>query len=541
MKKNLCYNRLQLEDDMKNLPIGIQTFEKLILGDNVYVDKTKIIYDLARTEKPYFLSRPRRFGKSLLCSTFIALFQGKKELFKDLWIEKSNWDWKVYPVIHLDFSGMAVSTPDEFKIHLLWEINQLTKRFKLDRPPVPNIEAAFRVLIQGLAQQDKIVLIIDEYDNPILEHLKNSAIAEQMREILKNFYKTVKSLDQYFRFIFITGVTKFSQTTIFSGLNNLKDLTFEKKAATLCGYTHQELVSNFDEDIDNLAKKENLAKDIVIEKLRLYYNGYCFCKDEVEKVYNPFSILLCFDFEEFENYWIKTGTPSFLIRYVEEHGRSIPNLENIKLNVSEMETLKIDNLKFELLFLQAGYLTIKDYDKLHESYILSYPNFEVRKSFTQQIVELTTSIRPVEYSEYLQDLKLALRNGDIDKLCHVFDKFLKRIPYTLMTAPKERHYQLLFYAVIELLGEMIAVEDPTESGRIDSVIMTRSEIYIFEFKIKSTPEKALQQIEDKKYYEKFEKYKKDTVMIGISFNPDEQDGQKSRLEWKVKVLNSGSV
>lgn len=536
MKEKLCYNNLQLGDDMRNLPIGIQTFEKLILSDSVYIDKTEIIYNLASTQKPYFLSRPRRFGKSLLCSTFIALFQGKKELFKNFWIEKSDWDWKSYPVIHLDFSRMTVTTAEKFEINLFWKIGQLAEEFNLDISSAHSIEAAFETLIQKLAQrQEKIVLIIDEYDNPILEHLNRPNVAEEMREILKNFYKTVKSLDQFFRFIFITGVSRFSHTTIFSGMNNLTDLTFDKKAATLCGCTHEELLTNFDEDIEKLAKEENLEKNVVIEKLRLYYNGYRFCRYDVDKVYNPFSLLLCFEHCEFENYWIKTGIPSFLIYYVEKYGY-LPNFENIQINIAEMDPLKITDIKFELLFLQAGYITIIDYDETKKSYILSYPNFEVREAFTQQIVKLITSIDSIEYSNYFQDLKVALNSGDLDKLCHVFDKFLKRIPYTLMTAPKEKHFQLLFYAVIELLGETIAVEDPTESGRIDSVIMTRNKIYIFEFKIRSTPEKALAQIEDKKYFEKFEKYKKDIVMIGISFNPDEHDPQKSRLEYKIKTI-----
>ena len=365
---------------MKQLPVGIQSFEKLIKNDFLYVDKTQQIYELAKQRTPFFISRPRRFGKSLLCSTLQALFQGKKELFKDLWIEKSDWQWNAYPVVYLDLSKVGSQTPEKLEESLSWSLEVIAQEHGIDVSRAPSPGAKLSYLVQMLAKEKEVVILIDEYDKPILNHITDPEKACQVRAILRDFHSVIKALDEHLRFIFLTGVTKFSKTSIFSGLNNLKDLTMLPHTATLLGYTHDELVKNFLPYVQRAVKNDNTSEKDFIEKTRRWYNGYRFFQ-KAEKVYNPFSILSFFKNGIRKNYWFTTGTPTFLINLLKQHKYPIISIERSFLNENDMDTCDIGYMKLETLLFQTGYLTIVDYHEPTRNYILSYPNYEVRNSF----------------------------------------------------------------------------------------------------------------------------------------------------------------
>ena len=517
---------------MKDLPIGIQTFEKLRKSDYIYVDKTEQIYNLAKTETPYFLSRPRRFGKSLLCSTFEVLFEGKKELFKNLWIENSNWNWQQYPIIYLDFTAIAHSTPKELEQALHETINALAVKNNIPIQASFTLKTKFLTLVKELAQKNPVVLIIDEYDKPIIDHLTNIEVANQMRQILGNFYGTIKALDQYLKFVFITGVTKFAKISIFSELNNLNDITCDESYSTLCGYTFTEIKQNFKENINQFADKQQCSQEDIISKLTRMYNGYRFSDNPDKKVYNPFSILLSLQKNKFEDYWFQTGTPRFLIDLIKKHNYAIIDFEGVKLSSSKIKAFEIDNMDIKTLLYQTGYLTIADYDVESDNYTLSYPNHEVRTALTKHIVEALTLLPIDEYNDFIKFFRIALRNNDIEAFCKTLHQFFTKIPYTIHIE-KERYVQLLFTITAKLLGFEVEVEVATNKGRIDAVIKTLKHIYIFEFKMKKSSQKAIQQIENKKYYQMYEKQGKQITLVGISF-----DVEKKNIEtdWTIKKL-----
>ncbi|NQY74632.1 MAG: ATP-binding protein, partial [Candidatus Margulisbacteria bacterium] len=504
--------------EKRGLPIGIQTFEKIIQEDLVYVDKTAFIYRLINGPGAYFLSRPRRFGKSLLISTMEAIFKGKRELFKGLWIEKSDYKWNTYPVLRLDMSGASSSDPEKLKLLLNIQLNNIAKehaiQLDLEWPPQANLVT----LIKDLASKiGNVVVLIDEYDKPIIDQLKNTEVAKQNREILKDFYGVLKSQDEHIRLVFLTGVSKFSKVSIFSGLNNLNDITMDTKYATLLGYTQAELEHFFEGWISELGESMKMDKKATLKEIKKWYNGYQFSKAD-DAVYNPFSTLLLFDKKDFLSHWFETGTPTFLIDLLKQQQYGVPDIENAGIDESAFSSYEIDDLQVLPLLYQTGYLTIKSYDTESSLYKLGYPNHEVKAAFSRSLLENFSKLHKGLTNSYIWQLIQALRANELDSFFKIMKVFFANVPYDLK-AGEEKYFQSIFYLILLLMGIKIEVEVHTNDGRIDGVIETEDKIYILEFKLNAPATDGLDQIKEKKYYEKYLLRKdKGITLIGVSFD-----------------------
>ena len=365
----------------KPLPIGTQTFRDIIDGGFLYVDKTQSIFEIIRHFKGvYFLSRPRRFGKSLFISTLAEIFKGHKELFRDLWLYTSDYTWPTHPVIRIDFSQERVYNAEGLTETIKVYLQEIAANYGITLAEGP-YDRQFRWLIQQLAIQGKVVILIDEYDKPIIDNLENTAEAKRIQEVLKNFYTVIKAMDEYLRFVFITGISKFSRIGIFSGLNNLVDVSLNGRFATALGLTEAEIVQNFQAYIADFAAKEGVPETELLAKIRYWYNGFCFAA-EGEKVYNPFSTLLLFYHQRFANYWFESGTPTFLIKLIKAKEFDIQQFNEVKLREISFSTYEIENLAIIPLLFQTGYLTIKGYEAETQLYTLAYPNYEVEEAFS---------------------------------------------------------------------------------------------------------------------------------------------------------------
>lgn len=526
---------------MKNLPVGVSNFEKIIKNDCTYVDKTEILYKLIQRPSFCFLSRPRRFGKSLTCSTLEAIFQGKKELFKGLYISQTNYDWKQYPIIRLDFSDIDHDTIDSLKLSLGKRLHYIARQYNLKLESDLSTKDLFFYLISGLfSQYGPVVLIIDEYDKPIIDHIDNTELAIQMRNFMKSFYGILKgaTVEANLRFLFMAGVSKFSKVSIFSELNNLNDLTLDERTTTLCGYTQQELEHIFDEHIRSFSEYSGESKQNMLEKLKYWYNGFKFSKAGIA-VYNPFSILNCLDKKDFANYWFSSGTPSFIMHFIQKNPdavQQIMTLEAEQITVTQMDKLSIETYfqNMVLLFLQAGYLTIASYNEDERLYNLSYPNFEVRLSMTEQIFEFVAHIDATKITSMEHRLNKALRNDDIHDFCQTMKDFFALLPHTIII-DREKFYQGVFFTVAKLIGARIDAEQATSRGFIDAVLEGLKKTYVIEFKRDKTPDIALNQIENKDYYAKFLiEDTKPVVLVGMNFDYSPDTGVI--IDWKVKEL-----
>ncbi|MFP3253477.1 MAG: AAA family ATPase, partial [Hydrogenobaculum sp.] len=439
---------------MKLLPIGIQTFKDIIEGGFYYVDKTHFIPKL--TSKYYFLSRPRRFGKSLFLDTLKEAFSGNKELFKGLYLY-DNWDWeKRYPIIKISFASGNIRTSDILLDLMTSQVNRISEKEKINlkekRP-----SQMFLELIEKLYEKynQQVVVLIDEYDKPILDAIENIEVARENREILKDFYSVLKGMDPYLKLVFLTGVSRFSKVSIFSGLNQLNDITIDPSFATVCGYTQSELESVF----------EDRLKDFDKDKIKQWYNGYSWLG---ESVYNPFDILLLFDKKMFKPYWFETGTPTFLIKMFMKNRYYIPELENLEVGEEILSNLDVDNIFPENLLFQAGYLTIKEFMEEYGTYILSYPNLEVRKSFNSSFL-IYVFKEPVSVSKTETNIKKAILTKNIDKLKDVIYTFFASIPHDWYRkndiASYEGFYASIVYALFNGAGLNVIAEDNTNKGQ----------------------------------------------------------------------------
>jgi len=386
---------------MKELPLGIQDFESLISNNFLYIDKTQYIYNLARIKRYYFLARPRRFGKSLLCSTLQALFEGKKELFKGLWIEKSPWEWKEYPVITLNFGTLAHSTPEQIEVALKDRLALIAKKNNLQFDKTMLLFTSFRILLEELYKKAPVVIIIDEYDKPIIDHLDDLPAAHKVHKYLRSFYELIKNLDHYLRFVLLTGITKFSKTSIFSGLNNLFDITISEEASVLLGYTQEEVEKYISPYLQNIANQQNSTLPKIQAELKKWYNGYQFFEN-APKVYNPYSVLEYLSTKKFSNYWFTTGTPSFLIKLFKKNNYPVYNLEKTILFDEDLVSFDLEYIDLNILLFQTGYLTIIDYDPDARCYTLSCPNYEVSQSLYHTLAQFMTrhaqtKLRPTLY------------------------------------------------------------------------------------------------------------------------------------------------
>jgi hypothetical protein len=508
---------------LKKLPIGIQTFEKIRSDDYLYIDKTEQIKRLIDTGEYYFLSRPRRFGKSVLVSTLQALFEGRKELFEGLYIY-DKWDWNTtYPVIKISFSGVARDL-DDMKQDVLGilEINQRQLGIKCNNPN--DIGGCFKQLIMDAFEKfgSKVVILVDEYDKLIVDNLDQPEVAKQGREVLRDLYTTIKDSDEYIKFAFLTGVSKFSKVSVFSGLNNLEDITLNPDFATICGYTQHDLETDF---------SEHLA-GVNMDKVREWYNGYNFLG---EKVYNPFDILLFIKNKcVFDNYWFATGTPSFLIKLIENNNYYIPQLDNLKVSKGLIDSYDVDNIALEPILFQSGYLTIESMEMVGAMtmYVLSFPNLETRFSFNDFILgQLTTP--GTEKAQLQTRLFKDLSSADPDALEQTLTALFASIPHNNYTrntiSTYEGYYASVVYAFFASLGLDLTAEDVTSTGRIDLSVRMDNAIYILEFKVDDSAN-ALEQIKQKEYHLKYQGQGKDIYLIGIHF--DSAKRNISSFEWE---------
>ena len=514
---------------MKPLTTSVYTFSKLIEGGFLYVDKTANIYNLVQPRfAQYFLSRPRRFGKSLLISTLKSIFLGQRELFAGLAIDRLDYDWQKYPVIHLDLGTAAAQTEAELEEMLLLKVTRCAQEYDIELPThVP--AGAFESLVMQLAARDgKVVILVDEYDKPLLGHL-GSESALEIQRVLKQFYSVIKTTEAQQRFVLLTGVSKFSKVSVFSDLNNLTDLTMQRSSATLLGYTQDEVENNFGEYIDALADELGRSRDDMLEELRVWYNGYRF-HYQSETVYNPVSLMKCLGNLEFKNYWFETGTPSFLIRLLKD----MPiDMENLTAAESDFSTYEPENLSVLPLLVQTGYLTIKQAEEFNDVrlFTLGYPNREIEQSFNRWLAVGFANIQPHEFSGTLLKLIRTLTAGRVDEMLEHMKTFFAQVPNTI-TLKNEKYYQTIFFTVFKVLGAAIDVEVSTNIGRIDAVVKTERNIYIFEFKLHGSAEDALRQIREKGYAEGYRDDGRSITLVGAAF------GEKERniTDWLIEKL-----
>ena len=532
---------------IRKMPIGVQSFEVLRKESFVYVDKTELIWRLVNESRVHFLSRPRRFGKSLLLSTLKAYFLGQKELFKGLAIEKfeeaekeKREIWQEYPVLYLDFNLAKYETREDLESllnnHLCrWEElygskdseNTLTERF-------------FGVINRSYEKTGRqAVILIDEYDKPLLQTMwKDEALNETYRTILKGFFGVIKSADQYLRFAFLTGVTKFSKVSIFSDLNNLRDLSLLSDYSAVCGISQEELEADFKPEIEALAENNSLTYEEALAKLKQRYDGYKFSEDG-KNMYNPFSLLNVFADGRMRDYWFATGTPTFLVEYLKKAYYNIPDLDgNVKMNESGLEAYRADAINPLPILFQSGYLTIKDYNDFSRLYRLGFPNDEVRYGFLDNLLPAYTSIRTDKTGVSIWEFYEQIEAGDVDGFMQKMKGIISGIPYDNLTekdlALREQNYQTAVYLVFALMNQFVHTEVHCATGRADCIVEFQDKVYIFEFKLTSneTSENAVKQIKEKNYADKYSGRGKKIIAIGSSFD----EANRTIKDWKTEII-----
>ncbi len=508
-------------DTMKDITNSVYSFDDLIQGNFLYVDKTEYIWQLIRPAKGmYFLSRPRRFGKSLAVSTLKAVFEGRKDLFKGLSIYDRQYDWKQYPVIHLDWNGWAVDTLEDLLQSMKDIVDRAARKYDLQLAG-ENPQVKFRELIEKLAQKEKVVLLIDEYDKPVLNNI-SKPWSKEILDTLKGFYSVVKACEHLERFVFITGVSKFCHVSLFSDLNNLTDITMDTRYATMFGYTQDELEANFGDRIATLAGNTDITA--YKGKIKEWYNGYRFHKN-AQTVYNPVSLAYFFENNgEFNNYWFSTGTPSFLLELIKKQRFDLEKVLETPVSGFAFSAYEIGKINPLTLLLQTGYLTI---DKAVErygdtTYMLRFPNLEVKGSFEAYLTGDCSGLHVDQVKNSIYRLADKVSTGDVDGFLETMKVFFAKVSYDVHMK-NENNFQLLFYSIFMLLGISIVAESRTNNGRIDAVATNENFVFIFEFKLNKSDEIALQQIKDRDYYRRYMNSGKKIFLIGVNF--DQEAGQ----------------
>jgi hypothetical protein len=521
------------------LPIGIQDFVTIRENGYTYVDKTGSIHELITgSGRAFFLSRPRRFGKSLLCSTLGAVFEGRRELFgaiagmPALAIDSLEWEWKKHPVIRLDLNAGDYTTGTAGLYSALSrELQREASKQDLHFYDTDIINQ-FAFLIEKSSEKSggQAVVLIDEYDKPLLSTIDMPETHIKIRNALKGFYGVLKSYNAYLRFVFLTGVTKFSHVSIFSDLNNLDDITLNQRYAGLCGLTQKEVEQNFAPEIDNILQKSNMTKETYIEELKRFYNGYRFSKNQLT-VYNPFGLLQHFNNGEFLTYWYNTGTPTFLVKLIADQKINIINLNNLRVTYQDFSKYDIGTMRAEPLLYQTGYLTISGYDEEINEFTLDYPNEEVRASFAKSLMEQYFEGSNENSRALYTDLPRALIRGNIDAAMDALRSFFASIPYDIIKE-KENYYQTAVHLIFTMLGIQCRSEARIASGRIDTLVETKNFVYCFEFKLNGSADAALSQIDTKDYLLPWKGSGKTLYKIGAVF-----DTEKRNIgEWKIKTL-----
>ena len=519
---------------MEKIATDTFSFERIRQNGFVYVDKTAILKTLADGSlgSQFFVARPRRFGKSLAISTLQCLFEGRRDLFKGLAIEP-EWDWsKTYPVLKLDMGSCVGDNPQELKDLMRSMLRREAVRLDVPPPEGATPGDAFMQLctyLSARAADGKFVLLVDEYDKPLLGHLGKLDV-DEIRDALKAFYSVIKTCEGLQRFAFITGVSKFSKVSIFSDLNNLNEFSMDARVGTLFGYTHEEVKANFPESLAALGAKLGLDAEATFAKLVHWYDGYRF-EENAEHVFNPVSVGKCLSSGKFDPYWFETGTPSFLIRLMEQNPVT---LDDIEVSQTSFSVYEPDKPALMSLLYQTGYLTIKDAHDEGEDrvYRLGCPNYEVRKAFSESLSVEFSHLDAFEHSSLLNQMLAALRSDDVNDMLDALSCFFANIPANI-TVKREKYYQTLFYAVFVLIGARTFAECWTNRGRVDAVVETPCGIYVFEFKLDGAAEAALAQIKEKGYHEKYLRRGKKVTLVGAAFDAEMRNLSDRRVEVAV--------
>ncbi|MEE0805747.1 MAG: AAA family ATPase [Prevotellamassilia sp.] len=504
-------------------PVGVQSFEKLRNEGYVYVDKTALVYKLVQEGSSYFLSRPRRFGKSILLTTIEAYFKGQKHLFEDLALADLETEWKEYPVLHLDLNAERYETIGELENILDAYLREWEEMYDSTEGGNSSLSIRFRSVIRAAKKKTgkNVVVLIDEYDKPILQAIGNEALQDEFRNALKAFYGVLKSADADLRFTLLTGVTKFGKVSVFSDLNNLNDITMDARYATLCGITETELKTIFNEGVEALASKNNQTKEETYDALRHRYDGYHFAVD-TPGLYNPFSVLNTLEKSTYSDYWFSTGTPTYLVELLKKTNFKLGELSNLKVSFDGLDNIHRADINPIAVLFQSGYLTIKGYDNRFRLYKLDYPNEEVRQGFVNFLLPYYTEVRNEQSQTYVTEFVIALEEGDANRFLQLMQVLMADTPYELIRE-LENHYQNVMYIITKLMGFYIQAEYRTSRGRIDLLIGTDKYVYIIELKFDGSAEEALAQIDAKDYALPFAVGGRQVIKIGANIGRESRN------------------
>ena len=509
-----------MESLQRRYPIGIQTFFKIREENYLYIDKTEYIYQMTHSASGYvFLSRPRRFGKSLLASTLHSYFSGRKELFRGLAMERLETEWTEYPVLHFDMSMAKHVDKERLERLLDFMLSDYERAFGLDATDGDANLRLTRLIKRAYEQTGRqVVVLIDEYDAPLLDVVHEKENLDVLRNVMRNFYSPLKACDPYLKFVFLTGITKFSQLSIFSELNNIKNISMDEPYAAICGITEEEMLTQMQEDMDRLAAKLDVTPEEILEKLKENYDGYHFTFPSPD-IYNPFSLLNAFADGKFGSYWFGSGTPTYLIKMLEKFGVEPSEIGNNHAEVSAFDAPTETMTDIIPLLYQSGYITIKDYDESIDLYTLDIPNKEVRLGLMKSLLPNYVASKTRETTTMVAYLSRDIRTDDMDSALRRLQTFLSTIPYCDNTG-YEGHYQQMFYIIFSLLGSFVDVEVRTPRGRVDVVLRTKTTLYVMELKLDRTAGEAMEQINLKNYPERFALCGLPVVKVAINFDSE---------------------
>ena len=513
----------------KIYPIGIQNFEKIRRDGYFYIDKTALIYQMAKTGSYFFLSRPRRFGKSLLVSTLAAYFEGKRELFEGLAIEKLEKDWIKHPILHIDLNTEKYESLENLENILNDTLYKWEKVYGTE-PSETSLPLRFKGIIRRAYEQtgNRVAIFVDEYDKPMLQAIGNEALQKAFRDTLQAFYGAIKTMDGCIKFAFLTGVTKFGKVSVFSALNNLIDLSMDERYAAICGMTEEEIHTNLEEELFELADKLKMSYEEVCRELKTCYDGYHFVENSVG-IYNPFSVLNTFFKMKFSSYWFETGTPTYLVELLKSHHYDLHCMAEVETDAEILNSVDSASTNPIPVIYQSGYLTIKEYDERFGIYRLGFPNREVEEGFMKFLLPFFANTNKVESPFQILKFVREVESGDYDSFFRRLQSFFADTPYELIR-DQELHYQNVLFIVFKLIGLYVKAEYHTSQGRIDLVLQTDKFIYVMEFKLEGTAEEALSQINEKNYAQPFAADPRKLFKIGINFSSRTRNIEKWIVE-----------
>ena len=517
--------------ELKLYPVGIQTFEEIITRNLLYVDKTEYVYRMTHSGgKHFFLSRPRRFGKSLLVSTFKSYFQGKKELFKGLAIEKLEKDWTEYPVLHFSMAGGKHMEKDQLERYLDFELNKLEKLFGIDTPRQdPNTRLA-DLIIKAYQQTGKqVVVLIDEYDAPLLDVVHEDSHLKDLRNVMRNFYSPLKDCEPMLRFVFLTGITKFSQMSIFSELNNITNISMDHEYAGICGITKEELETQMSADVDALAVKMNLTRTQTLDVLQEFYDGYHFAAQSPD-IFNPYSLLNAMAKSKLDYYWFTSGTPTYLIEMLKKFQVMPSDIGRCEADKSDFDAPTEMMVSIMPLLYQSGYITIKGYDPETELFTLDIPNKEIRVGLYRSLLPNYIGMNTVKGTTTIAKMSALIRRNDMDGAMQMLQAYLATVPYC-NNVDSEGHYQQMMYVIFSILDNYVDVEVRTPSGRVDMVLRTATHLYLFELKLNKDADAAMKQIDLKEYPKRFALSGLPIVKVGVNFDV----ATHNITDWKIEA------